>query len=75
MKHYTKEELDLYRNGKMSILGKISCTAHLKSCQECATLLQELEEDDKLIAHLRTSVQIYSDLSENRPEASTMFYK
>ena len=72
MKHYTKEELDLYRNGKMSVLGKISCAAHLKSCPECATLLQELEEDDKLIAHLRASVQIYSDLSESRPAASTV---
>ena len=72
MKHYTKEELDLYRNGKMSVLGKISCTAHLKSCKECADLLQELEEDDKLIAHLRTSIQIYSDLSENRTAASTI---
>ena len=72
MKHYTKEELDLYRHGKMSVLGKITCAAHLKNCPECAILLQELEEDDKLIAHLRTSVQIYSDLSESRPAASTV---
>ena len=72
MKHYTKEELDLYRHGKMSVLGKITCAAHLKNCPECATLLQELEEDDKLIAHLRTSIQIYNDLSESRPAASTV---
>ena len=72
MKHYTKEELDLHRHGKMSVLGKIICAAHLKNCPECAILLQELEEDDKLIAHLRASVQIYNDLSENRPAASTV---
>lgn len=72
MKHYSKEELDLYRNGKMSVLGKITCAAHLKNCPECAILLQELEEDDKLIAHLRASVQIYNDLSESRTAASTV---
>ena len=72
MRHYSKEELDLYRHGKMSVLGRISCSAHLKNCKECATLLQELEDDDKLIAHLRNSVQIYSDLSENRTAASTI---
>ena len=72
MKHYSKEELDLYRHGKMSVLGKITCAAHLKNCPECVILLQELEEDDKLIAHLRASVQIYNDLSENRTAASTV---
>ena len=72
MKHYTKEELDLYRNGKLSILSRISCSAHLKECRECADLLKELEEDDQLLAHLRTSVQIYKDLTEIKPAASTV---
>ena len=72
MKHYTKEELDLYRNGKLSILSRISCSAHLKECRECADLLKELEEDDQLLAHLRTSVQIYKDLTEIKPTASTV---
>ena len=71
MKHYTKEELDLYRNGKLSILSRISCTAHLKECKECADVLRELEEDDQLLAYLRSSVQIYKDLSEIKPAAST----
>ena len=72
MKHYTKEELDLYRNGKLSILSRISCSAHLKECRECADLLKELEEDDQLLAHLRTSVQIYKDLTEIKQTASTV---
>ena len=72
MKHYTKEELDLYRNGKLSILSRISCSAHLKECQECANLLEELKEDDQLLAHLRNSVQIYKDLTEIKPAASTV---
>ena len=42
MTHYKKEDLELFRNGQMSVLGKIGCTAHLKSCKECAELLKEL---------------------------------
>ena len=72
MKHYTKEELDLYRHGKMSVLSRINCTSHLKECKECAKLLEELKEDDQLLAHLRTSVQIYKDLTEIKPTASTV---
>lgn len=32
MKHYTKEELELYRHGQMSVLGRIACSSHLKEC-------------------------------------------
>ena len=72
MKHYTKEELDLYRHGKLSVLSRISCTAHLKECQECAKLFEELKEDDQLLEHLRSSIQIYKDLTEIKPAASTV---
>ena len=64
MEHYTKEDLDLYRNGGMSVLRKISCTAHLKNCEKCAKLLKELEEDDQLLRDLRVSVRIYDILSK-----------
>ena len=63
MKHYPKEELDLYRHGKMSVLSRINCTSHLKECQECAKLLEELKEDAQLLEHLRSSIQIYKDLT------------
>ena len=63
MKHYTKEELDLFRNGKMSLLGKISCSGHLKNCQECAKLLEELSQDDRFIDELRSSVLLFQELS------------
>lgn len=64
MKHYTKEELELYRNGQMSVLGKISCLSHLKNCKICAEQLDELEQEDRLIHDLRNSVQIYREISE-----------
>ena len=41
MKHYTKEELELFRNGKMSLLSRISCSGHLKNCPDCAGLMEE----------------------------------
>ena len=62
MKHYTKEELELYRNGKMSILGRITCSSHLKTCEQCSKTIKALEDDDTLIKHLRSSLQIYQDL-------------
>jgi hypothetical protein len=63
MKHYTKEELELYRNGKMSVLGKIVCGSHLHDCAACSRLMEELKEDDKLIANLRSSIQQYQEVS------------
>ena len=63
MAHYTTEELDQYRNGGMSVLGKIRCSAHLKSCPECAKLLEELNEDDQLLRDLRGSVELYQQLA------------
>ena len=63
MKHYTKEELELYRNGQMSLLGRIHCTAHLKECGECAKRMAELKEEDTLLADLRSSLRIYRELS------------
>jgi len=63
MAHYTKEELELYRHGDMSVLGRIKCEAHLKSCPECAKLLDELRDEDHFIDELRDSVRLYKDLS------------
>jgi predicted anti-sigma-YlaC factor YlaD len=67
MKHYTREELELYRNGQMSVLGRITCTSHLRECENCKKILEELKEDDRLIAELRSSVQIYQELSQEEP--------
>lgn len=60
--HYTKEDLELYRNHQMSILGRLTCQAHLKECPECAALLKELSEDDDFIRQLRASTQIYDEI-------------
>ena len=67
MKHYTREELELYRNGQMSVLGRIACSSHLRGCRECTKIMDELREDDKLIANLRSSVQLFQVLSEEAP--------
>ena len=68
MEHYTKEELDQYRNGGMSVLRKIRCSAHLKTCLVCAKLLEELNSDDQLLRDLRGSVELYQQLA---PEPKT----
>ena len=67
--HYSKEELELYRNHQMSVLGQIACSNHLKECPTCAKLLDELKDDDRFLNDLRTSVRIYDALSrEEAPE-------
>ena len=63
MAHYTKEELELYRHDRMSVLGRIVCSAHLKHCPECRKLLDELKEEDRFVDDLRNSVRLYKDLS------------
>ena len=63
MEHYTKEELDQYRNGGMSVLRKISCATHLKKCKACAKLQKELEADDQLLRDLRGSVELYQQFA------------
>lgn len=67
MKHYSKEELELYRNRHMSVLGRINCAAHLKTCRDCASLLRELEKEDAFVEELRESVRIYDEVAKTPP--------
>ncbi len=60
--HYSKEDLELFRNHQMSILGRLTCQAHLKECPDCAQLLKELSEDDDFIRQLRASAQMYETI-------------
>lgn len=53
MKHYNREELDLYRNGDMNLFSRIMCSEHLKICVSCHKLLDSLKEDDALLEELR----------------------
>ena len=62
MKHYSEEELEMYRNGQMSVLNRITCASHLQNCTECAKRLEELKENDQFIIDLRSSVQLYKEL-------------
>ena len=68
MAHYTKEELELYRNRRMSVLGRISCAAHLKECSSCSKLLNELEDDEKLVRDLRSSLKTFEEIAKQFPE-------
>ena len=70
-KHYTKEDLELFRNHQMSILGRLTCQAHLKECPECASLLKELSEDDDFIRQLRASAKIYEEIVRSEPASKT----
>ena len=70
-KHYTKEDLELFRNHQMSILGRLACQAHLKECPECANLMRDLYEDDDFIRQLRASARLYESLINNNPAHET----
>ena len=61
MAHYTKEQLESYRNGDTSVLGRIICGIHLKNCEECSQLLDELAEEDKLAIIMGTEGDGLSD--------------
>ena len=67
-KHYTKDELEMYRHGQMSFLGRMQCTAHIRECPDCRTLLDELESDDEFVKELRDSLKAYREIDS--PSAS-----
>ena len=62
MKHYSKEELELYRNHQMSVLKRIVCAGHLNECRICSRRLKELEADDLFLNELRSSIRIFQDV-------------
>ena len=64
MRHYSKEELDLYRHGEMSVLGRIGCSSHLKECSACAALMEELQKEDALVAELQESIRLFGEVAE-----------
>lgn len=66
MSHYKKEDLELFRSGEMSLLGRISCSRHLAECKKCARSLQELEQDDSLLNQLKNSIRLYKEFSDSQ---------
>lgn len=70
MSHYTREDLDMFRHGKLSVLGRIACAAHLKQCPECAAKLRELEDDDAFLRRLRDSVRMFDEAAGTQPAPS-----
>ena len=65
MKHYTKEELELYRHHEMSVLRRVACSAHLKECTACANLLKELDSDDEFVMELRDSIRMFDEAAKH----------
>lgn len=63
MKHYSKEELECYRLRTMSLLGRLTCTAHLKDCPACSKLLHDLDDDDTLIAEIKSSLRSLDEVA------------
>ena len=64
MSHYTKEELEQYRNKEMPVIKRLNCAAHLKECASCATLLAELDDDAAFVSRLRDSLKRYEEFNE-----------
>ena len=67
MSHYSREDLDMFRHGKLSVLGRIACAAHLKQCPECAAKLRELEADDAFLRRLRDSIRMFDEAAGPAP--------
>ena len=66
MKHYTAEELDLYRHGEFSIPRKWFCQLHLRHCQNCRKTLAALSADDWLLRDLREACTEFSPENQRR---------
>jgi len=75
MRHYTKEELELYRHGEMSVLGRIGCSAHLRECAACARLLDELQKEDDFVDELRESVRLFDEATAAEPPPELLRHK
>ena len=75
MKHYTKEELELYRHGQLSVFSKINCASHLQECEECRELLKELEADDDFMKELRSSILLYESVAKEAKRQFTQTAK
>ena len=66
MKHYSKTELENFRNGDMTEVRSKKCRMHLDICEKCRNLLQELYIDDKFIDLLKRAVELFKDNSNRR---------
>ncbi len=66
MKHYTKDELEQYRNKGMSVFGRMNCAAHLKECVSCAMLLAELDDDAVFVGKIRESIKRYEEATKDK---------
>ena len=60
--HYTKEQLDMYRNKDMALLSRMNCACHLEVCEECRELLKTLKESDTLLNELRCGMEIFKNV-------------
>jgi hypothetical protein len=71
MKHYTQEQLDQYKHGDMSIIGKLTCKMHLCFCQKCSDQLRTISEDDSFMSELKNAVKTF-DVPPDEKELKTL---
>ena len=60
MKHYTKEELEMYRDCALGKWNRMVCAAHLKKCTECRNRYNTLLKDDVFLREVKNSVLIFN---------------
>ena len=53
MNHFSYAELDMCRNKIMPFWKRFLCRCHLRRCAACRDLLEQLEQDEKLIVQIR----------------------
>jgi hypothetical protein len=58
MNHYSKIELDRYLHNNMNMLARLSCTKHIKQCDNCNQLLNEIKADEQMLKDIRNGVNL-----------------
>ncbi len=60
MRHYTLEELEDFKNGKLGWFQKLRCKYHLKRCALCHDNYQILLAEDQFLSDVRKQYQKYA---------------
>lgn len=63
MKHYTKVDLQRYEQKEMGCIQRWCCTAHLRKCQHCMQLLNEIRNENNEIASFRNQIQFIEKMN------------
>ena len=59
-----EEDIILYRYNRLPFRKKILYSQHIKKCKRCAAVLENIYKDDKLIAEMQNSINVFQNLQE-----------